>query len=57
MAIWDDTSNISVVNLTKAKLKEFTTGTGSDKGEHINSMSVLINIVRTSECQMSDEKC
>ena len=34
-ATWDDTSNVGVVNLTKAELKEFTTNTGSDKGEHV----------------------
>ena len=38
LATWDDTGNIGVVNLTKAELKEFTEGTGSDKGEHIISM-------------------
>ena len=40
LATWDDTSNVGIVNLTKAELKEFTTGTGSDNGEHsITSMS------------------
>ena len=42
LAIWDyGTSNvgIQVVNLTKARLKEFTITTGSDKGEHITLMS------------------
>ena len=34
-ATWDDTGDVGVVNLTKAELKEFTTGAGSDKGEHI----------------------
>ena len=39
LATWDDdTGNVGIVNLTKAKLKEFTTSTGSDKGEHITSM-------------------
>ena len=38
LATWDDTGNVSVVNLTKYELKEFTTSTGSDKGEHISSM-------------------
>jgi hypothetical protein len=56
LAIWDDTGNVGVVNLTKAELKEFTTSTGSDKGEHITSMfkknTVLIGIVR----EKSDEK-
>ena len=32
---WDDTGNAGVLNLTKAELKELTTSTGSDKGEHI----------------------
>ena len=34
-ATWDDTGNVCIVNLTKFKLKELTTSTGSDKGEHI----------------------
>ena len=38
LATWDDTGNLGVVNLTKAELEEFTTNTGSDKGEHITSM-------------------
>ena len=38
LATWDDTGNVGVVNLMKAELKEFTTSTGSDKGEHISSM-------------------
>ena len=38
LATWDDTGNSGVVDLTKAKLKEFTTSTGSDKSEHITSM-------------------
>ena len=33
LATWDDSGNVGVVNLTKAELKEFTTNTGSDKGE------------------------
>jgi hypothetical protein len=37
-ATWDDTGNVGVVNLTKAELKEFTSSTGTDKGEHIVSM-------------------
>jgi hypothetical protein len=37
-ATWDDTGNVGVVNLTKAELKEFTSSTGNDKGEHIASM-------------------
>ena len=55
LATWDDPGNVGVVNLTKAELKEFTTSTGSDKGEHITSMlknTVLIGIVR----EKSDEK-
>ena len=35
-ATWDDTGDVGVVNLTKAELKEITTGPGSDKGEHIS---------------------
>ena len=35
LASWDDTGNVGVVNLTKVELKEFTTSTGSDKGEHV----------------------
>ena len=38
IATWDDTGNVGVVNLTKAKLKEFSTSAGSDKGERITSM-------------------
>ena len=38
LATWDDTDNVGFVNLTKAELKEFTTSTGSDKGEHITSI-------------------
>ena len=38
LATWDDDSNVGIVNLTKAELKEFITNTGSDKGEHITSM-------------------
>ena len=38
LATWDDTGSIGVVNLTKAELKEITTSSGSDKGEHITSM-------------------
>ena len=38
LATWDDPGNVGVINLTKAELKEFTTSTGSDKGEHITSM-------------------
>ena len=38
LATWDDNGNVGLVNLTKAKLKELTSSTGSDKGEHINSM-------------------
>ena len=56
LATSDDTGNVGVVNLTKAELKEFTTSTGSDKGEHISlrclKNTVLIGIVR----EKSDEK-
>ena len=37
-ATWDDTGNVGVVNLMKAKLEEFTTSTGSDRGKHITLM-------------------
>ena len=40
LVTWDDTGNVGVVNLMKVELKEFTSNTGSDKGEHINSMFV-----------------
>ena len=41
LATWDDdTSNVGIVNLTKAELNELTTCTGSDKGEHITSMLI-----------------
>ena len=32
----DDTSDVGIVHLTKAELKEIATGTGSDKGEHVS---------------------
>ena len=38
LATWDDAGNVGFVSLTKAELKEFTTSTSSDKGEHITSM-------------------
>jgi hypothetical protein len=38
LATWDDTGNVGFVNLTMAELKEFTTSTGSDMGEHITPM-------------------
>ena len=39
LATWDDdNSNVGLVNLTKAELKEFTTSAGSEKGEHITWM-------------------
>ena len=38
LVTWDDTDNVGLVNLTKDELKEFTTTSGSDKGEHITSM-------------------
>ena len=39
LVTWDDdTGNVGLVNLTKDELKEFTTRSGSDKGEHITSM-------------------
>ena len=36
LVTWDDTDNVGLVNLTKDELKEFTTTSGSDKGEHIS---------------------
>ena len=53
----DDTTILvtwDVVNVTKAELIEFTTSTGSDKGEHITSMlknTILTGIVRTVRSQ------
>jgi hypothetical protein len=35
LATWDDTGDAGAVNLTKAELKEITTGTGSENGEHV----------------------
>jgi hypothetical protein len=35
LATWDGTGDLGVVNLTKAELKEITTGSGSEKGEHV----------------------
>jgi hypothetical protein len=56
-ATWDDTGNVGVVNLTKAELKEFTTSTGSDKGEHITSMlKKHLSQWYRAYCQKSDEK-
>jgi hypothetical protein len=34
-ATWDDTGDVGVANLTKADLKEITTDTGSEEGEHV----------------------
>jgi hypothetical protein len=56
LVTWDDTGDVGVVNLTKAELKEITTGTGSEKGEH---HSVLIKHRfhwYRMYCQESDEK-
>ena len=49
----DDTGNVGLVNLTKDELNEFTTRSGSDKGEHITSMlrTLFIGIVRTLRSQ------
>ena len=53
LATWDD--NVGVVYLTKAKLKEFTTG--SDNGEHITSMlNKHCFHWYTAYCQESDKK-
>ena len=41
LATWDDDSNVGVTNLTKAELKELTTSTGSDNGEHHDITSML----------------
>ena len=38
LATWDDTGDVGVINVTKAELKEFSTSTGSDKGELITLM-------------------
>ena len=43
LATWDDTSNVGIINLTKAELKEFTTSTGPDKGEHITSTLKILS--------------
>jgi hypothetical protein len=54
LATWDDTDNVGLVNLTIAELKELTTSTGSDKGEHIVSMlkvAFFIGIVHTVRSQ------
>ena len=50
LATWDDTGNVGVVNLTIAKLKEFTTSAGADKGEHMTLMlqnTYLIGVVHS----------
>ena len=53
LATWGDTGNVGVASLTKAKLKEFTASTGSNKGEHITPIfkknTVLIGIVRAQK--------
>ena len=59
LATWDDTGNVGIVSLTIAELKEFTTSTGSDKGEHITSMLTTTPFSFVSclrRCQKSDEK-
>jgi hypothetical protein len=46
-ATWDDTGDVGVLNVSKAELKEITTGTGSDKGERLTRYqinTVLIGI-------------
>jgi hypothetical protein len=35
LATCDDAGDVGVINLTKAELKEITTGTGFAKGEHV----------------------
>ena len=46
LATWDDPGNVGVINLTKTELKEFTTSTGSDKGEHIAlTLKMLFSLV------------
>jgi hypothetical protein len=42
VATWDDTGDVGVVNLTKTELKEVTTGTGSEKGEHVTRCEINI---------------
>ena len=54
LARLDDTDNVGFVNLTKAELKDFTTSSGSDKGNHITS-TLFIGIYCTY-FQKSDEK-
>jgi hypothetical protein len=44
-ATWDDAGDVGVVNLTETELKEITTVTGSEKGEHVTRCE--INIVFT----------
>jgi hypothetical protein len=50
LATWDDTDSVGLVSLTMAELKEFTTGTVSDKGKHITfdvKNTFFIGVVRT----------
>jgi hypothetical protein len=42
VATWDDTGDVGVVNLTKTELKEVTTVTGSEKGEHVTRCEINI---------------
>ena len=54
LATWDDTGNVGLDSLTKAELKEFTTSTGSDKGEHMTLMLYkycFIDIIRPVRSQ------
>ena len=56
-ATWDETGNVGVVNMTKAELKEFTSGTCSDKGEQITStLKRHLFYWYRAYCQKSDEK-
>jgi hypothetical protein len=57
ISTWGDTCNIAVAKLTKAELKEFTTSTGSDKGERITSMlKKRHSHWYRAYCHKSDEK-
>ena len=54
LATWDDTGNVGLDSLTKAELKEFTTSTGSDKGENMTLMLYkycFIDIIRPVRSQ------
>ena len=56
LVTWDDTDNVGLVNLTKDELKEFTTRSGFDRGEHITSMLKNVFHWYCAYSQKSDEK-